>query len=289
MLSIHLGAHKTASTHLQNSLREVQDSLNGGGVFYADPSVLRETIPLAQALAQGSDCQAHQDCVRQFAAARDHYERLFISEENILGGTHRTNMFSRRGVLYPDAAPRVRQVIEMAGGESATLYLSVRDPAHFCVSAFALQMSLGNELELRPYLRGRDPAQIRWSGLVKRLARVEGVKRLVIWRYEDYRAVRERLLGLLLPDGLAGIVPDLEPKNVSVTQEGYEWFLARAMADTSADLRHLLRQARRRFTREDGHGPLRLLDDEVYRRSAEFYAQEIAAIKARRNVEFLEP
>jgi len=288
-LSIHLGAHKTASTHLQFSLRQIQDRLSEAGVFYADPAQLRDALPLALALAQGARSKAARECQRQFEAARATHEALLISEENILGGTHRTNMYSRWGTLYSHAPKRLRQVIAMAGTESATIYLAVRDPAGFHVSAFALQLSLGNEIELDPYLGGRDPARVRWSGLVKRLAAVESVGRIVVWRYEDYAAIRPRLLDRLVPSSLVAEVPEPAPRNVSVTQPGYEWYRERAMIDTQSDLRVLFRRARQKFPREAGHPPLRLLDDEVHARSAYIYAAEIAAIRKLPGVEFLDP
>ena len=288
-LSIHLGAHKTASTHLQFSLRQIRNRLSEAGLFYADPALLRDALPLGLALAQGTASNAARECRRQFEEARATHEGLLISEENILGGTHRTNMYSRWGTLYSTAPRRLRQVITMAGTEPATLYLSIRDPASFHVSAFALQLSAGNEIELEPYLGERDPARVRWSGLVKRLAAVEGVSRIVVWRYEDYAAIRPELLARLVPPALLAEVPAPAPRNVSVTQPGYDWYRERAMIDTQSDLRDLFQRARKKFPREAGHPPLSLLDDKVRARSAYIYGAEIAAIRRMPGVEFLDP
>ncbi|MGA0617701.1 hypothetical protein [Paracoccus sp. KR1-242] len=288
-LSIHLGAHKTASTHLQYSLRQVRDRLAQAGLFYADPGTLRDVLPLSQALARGEGCPAELSCRRQFQAAREGFADLLISEENILGGTHRSKIYSQRGTLYPRAPHRLRRVIDMAGGGPATLYLALRDPAGFHVSAFALQLSEGNEIELDAYMGGRDPARAPWSGLVKRLKQVEGVGRIVVWRYEDYAALRPELLARLLPEGMAGSVPEPEPRNVSITQPGYDWFVAQAMADNQADLRDLFRQARQKFPRRKGHPRLRLLDEAAHERSAGCYRAEIEALARMPGVELLLP
>lgn len=290
MLSIHLGAHKTASTHLQYSLRLVRDDLRARGVLFVDPALLRgEAVALGQVLAQGPDCAAARGCARDLTRMRAECAQMLISEENILGGTHRSNMVSQRGVLYPFAMRRLRQVIALCGGGPATVYLALRDPAGFNVSAFALQLSLGNEVELGPYLRGRDPALSLWGSLVKRLAALPEVARLVVWRYEDYGALRPALLARMLPADCVALVPDPPPSNESLTQPGYDWFLRRAMADSDIDLRELARRARRRFPRSAANPGLRLLEDAVQARSALAYAADIALLRTLPKVEFLAP
>lgn len=289
-LSIHLGAHKTASTHLQYSLRLVDDRLAAAGLCYADPALLRTApLDLSQILSAGVGCPEEPAFRAALQERRQGCAELLISEENILGGTHRSRMFSRRGLLYPFAVRRLRQVLALAGERQAELYLAIRDPAGFNVSAFSLQVLLGNEIELAPWLRGRDPARVDWLGLVRRLAAMPEVVRLVVWRYEDYAALRPELLRRLLPEGLAPAVPEPPPSNEGLTQAGYDWFLRRAMVDTEADLRQLAARARRRFRRADGHGPLRPLSAEDYARSAESYAAQVAALRGLRKVEFLQP
>ena len=288
-LTIHLGAHKTASTHLQYSLRLAQPALMRGGVFYADPTQLRHPgLPLTDALA--TDEARYLDVVTaRLAQARAVYPELLLSEENILGGTRSGRICGPNGFVYPMAVARVRRTIELAGGGPATLFLSVRDPAHFYVSAFALQMTYGAEVEFETYLADRDPTRIGWVGLVRRLASIAGVARVVVWRYEDYAALRPRLLARLLPPGTAGLVPDPPPANESVTQAGYEWFVKRALGDSDTDLRVLVRRARNRFPRAEGHAPMRPLDDAAYARSAQRYAVQVAQLCDLPKVEFLLP
>lgn len=289
-LSIHLGAHKTASTHLQYALRQIRETLLGAGLCYVDPGLLRAApLDLTQILSAGAGCPQEPGFRDALQALRQGCADMLLSEENILGGTHRSRLVSRQGVLYPFAVRRLRQVLALTQETRAVLYLAIRDPAPFHVSAFSLQVLLGNEIELAPYLRGRDPAQVDWLGLVRRLAAMREVTRLVVWRYEDYAALRPRLLRMMLPEGLAEAVSDPPPSNEGLTQAGYDWLLRRAMADTETDLRQLAARARARFRRADGHGPLRPLPAEDYARSAENYAAQVAALSGLRKVEFVQP
>lgn len=289
-LSIHLGAHKTASTHLQFSLRQIREPLRAGGLCYLDAAVLRDgPLDLSRLLAEGEASPAAPAFCEALRGQRTGCADLLISEENILGGTRRGKLFSRRGVLYPFAVRRLRQVIGLAGGGPATLYMSIRDPAAFTVSAFALQVAWGNEIDLAAYLCGRDPARVGWLGLVRRLAAMPEVARVVVWRYEDYAALRPTLLRRMLPAGLVPAVPTPPPSNQSLTQPAYDWLVARLLAGDETPARILADQARRRFPRAEGHGPLRLLTEEDQQRSALHYAGELALLQGLPGVELLAP
>ncbi|RDW14861.1 hypothetical protein [Paracoccus thiocyanatus] len=289
-LSIHPGAHKTASTHLQYSLRQVRDRLRAAGLAYLGPDLLRgQPLALSMILAQGLGGRDEAAARQAFRDMRGDCPDMLISEENILGLTHRTRLYSRRGEFYPRAATRLRHVIALADAGPAVLYLALRDPATFVVSAFGLQVAEGKEIDLEDYLCGRDPARSDWAGLVGRLAAVDNLSRIVLWRYEDYPALRPRLLERLLPQGLAAEVPDSPPANVGLTQPGYDWLLRRAAAFPEADIRLLVRRARQRFHPADGHAPLRPLDEATYARSARNYARDIEALRAMPRVEFLAP
>ena len=289
-LTIHLGAHKTASTHLQQSLRMALDDLRRGGVAYADPVVLRGLgLPLLDVLACGGEAgRDARRVARLLAGLRETMPELLLSDENILGGTHRNRMFGRNGMVYPFAAARLARTLELAGGGPATVCLSVRDPARFNVSAFALQVAHGNEREIGDWLMGRDPARLNWSGLARRLTAVPGVARLLVWRYEDYAALRPRLLERLLPPALAGWVPEPPPVNRSLTQPGYDWF-RRMLAESGADPAVIARRARQRFRPELGHAALDPLSGADHARSAAHYAADLARLRRLPLVEFIEP
>ncbi|WP_347267458.1 hypothetical protein [Paracoccus sp. (in: a-proteobacteria)] len=289
VLTLHLGAHKTASTHLQNSLRMVQGQLRAGGVFYADPAQLRgEGLPMTRQLRWRNPA-AVAGIAACVSAARHVFPEMLLSDENILGGTHRSRLFGRQGMVYPGAGLRLRRLLDLAGGGPALLCLAVRDPAPFNVSAFALQLLLGNETGIEAYLQGRDPARLSWTGLVRRLAAVPGVAGVLVWRYEDYAALRPRLLARLLPPPLVALVPDPPRSNESLTQPGLDWFLSALARDAGADRRLLARAARERFPRAGGHAALRPLPEAAYRRSARHYAEDMARLADLPGVELLRP
>ena len=291
-LILHLGAHKTATTHLQKSLQLAVETLAEAGIYYAGPDLLRTDLcPLVDGVgAKGP--QGHAKAQRASAVlhqAQADFPHLLVSDENLLGGTNRMGLFDRKGRIYPLAAPRLQRIIALTGAKDVTVALSVRDPAAFMVSAFSLQITRGHELDIRDYLCGRDVAALSWSELAERLLGVEGVSRLVLWRYEDYGALRPQILARLLTPELVPAIPEPPPANMGLTQMAYDWLIARAMEDSDADLRSLVREAWRKFPKTGDRAGLRLLEDDEYRRSAEAYAADLAALRAMTGVEFLAP
>lgn len=289
-LTVHLGSHKTATTHLQASWRAAMPFLQAKGIYYAGPADLRQQrCPLTLALSEPMTsrrvgrARAHFDLVREF------WPKILISDENILGGTRRDYLFGPKGQLYPDATERLGKLFDILGGQGATAVLALRDPAQFQLSAFSLQLLRGAELDFDAYLDGRPPWAVGWADLARRILALPQVLRLIVWRYEDYPALRRRIHRRLLPEGLAMRIPNPPPVNVGISQEGYEWMVGQLRRNRGADLRDLAGQARQNFSRAHGHGGLALLSQGQLERSARVYEQEIEKLRRFARVEFLAP
>lgn len=289
-LTIHVGAHKTATTHLQASWRAVIPQLRRRGLYYAGPIDLRQQrCPLTLALSDPPQSRKTGRARAYFDMVREVYPQILISDENILGGTRREYFFDGEGRVYPDAATRIGKLIAMLGHQPAVVALAVRDPARFQVSAFSLQLLQGTELDLVQYLDGRRPWAVDWTDLAQRILAVPGVLGLIVWRYEDYGKLRPAILERLLPAGVAGKVPDPRPVNVGLSQQGYEWLVKQAMKDSGADLRRLAGQARQKHLRADGYDRLNLLSAGDAECSARAYADDMARLRRLPRVEFLMP
>ncbi|MDO5529701.1 MAG: hypothetical protein Q4F71_09885 [Paracoccus sp. (in: a-proteobacteria)] len=288
---IHVGAHKTATTHLQSALREVRADLARAGMGYIGPGRLRGgNGSLEQCLRQPGRAGAASRAVGEsLRAARAQFGDLLLSEENILGGTRRSHIFGPEGMLYPRAVERLRYVITLLGRPRASVFLSVRDPASFVVSAFHQQVLSAREVLIEDYVRDVPVAALGWAELAGRIAAMPSVTRVIVWRYEDYRALRPEICARMLRPELAGLVPDPAPNNTGMSQAAYELYTKRALEDIEAPLKDLVKEAMRALPRGPDRPGLRLLDDETYARSAAHYAAEIERIAQIPGVELLRP
>ncbi len=290
--SIHLGAHKTATTHLQSSLYRVQDKLRAAGVWYGGPEVLRgDALPLVNSLYQDDpDADAARSCRETLLDLRARHAEILLSDENLLGGTAPAKLFRRDGTLYPLAEERLQRLgrITPALGP-ATVFLSIRDPGPFVSSCYALQLALGRKGGIDSYLDGTDPGQLSWAGLARRILDQPVVGRLVVWRYEDYGALRSQVLGRMLPGDCAASVPNPPPNNLALSQAGYEWLIAETDLRGGPSQSQAYQRAKKTCPRERGEPAMNALDPLTCQMSAAAYADDVAALAAIDRVEMLRP
>lgn len=190
---LHMGAHKTASTHLQQSIREAGPALAVAGVRFYGPETLRkigQTLP--ERFGFPFDPSRAKDGVDPIAE-RDRMlgggHRLVLSEENFAGNFQR-GWGKVPLPLYPQAAERVSKLAQMLG-QTVDLCLGIRQPAEFLSSLYSQILLSGKVVSPDEFLERNLPSDVDWSDYVAQLRTAPGVGRLTVWRYEDY--------GLLFP------------------------------------------------------------------------------------------
>ena len=117
---IHLGAHKTATTHLQETLAAVRDDLAGQGIDFIPSPLVRErnlarTLwqrrPIARLPIVGK-ARMRARSRAALAPLRIGPEVVAFSEENIVGVPEHMLMVP----LYPRAAANVGRLASLAAG-----------------------------------------------------------------------------------------------------------------------------------------------------------------------------
>lgn len=192
---VHLGAHKTATTHLQETLALVRGRLAERGVDFVPTlptlrdqglaRVLWERRPIARLPIVGP---VHmRDAIEATVEpVRLGPEVVVLSEENVLG----TPRHLLSTALYPQATQYVGRLASLGLRAELRFFLSVRSYDRLLPSAYAEALK---HAPPRPggfaAVRARLPlAPPDWFDLVARIrAAAPGVP-LRIWRQEDYRA-----------------------------------------------------------------------------------------------------
>jgi hypothetical protein len=189
---LHLGAHKTASTHLQRSLAAA--ALSDVAVF--GPPQLRGAstniparfgFPLDPKTADTSN-RPVRDVLLEMA---DEASRLVLSDENFAGKLQ-TGWGKIPTPLYFTAAKRIdalTHAIRSVGGPGVHLCLAIRDPAGYLTSCYSQILHGGRVVTQQKYIDKNPLGIVDWVDYAQRLRSVPGIVSLTIWRYEDYRAV----------------------------------------------------------------------------------------------------
>ncbi len=200
---LHLGAHKTASTHLQATLIKHRAMLAEAGVKFVRPDDIRTLIGSGQraAVSMGALPSFRLARARRRLAHLDQgQDRIVISDENSLGQC--AEMFQRE-LLYATSRRRLSVWGRLAAKRKTVVYLSVRNYAHFLSGSYV--QSIRNADYFMPSSESlvaisRMPR--RWGNVVEDIRNALPDARILVWAYEDYallqRSLLERMTGLEL-------------------------------------------------------------------------------------------
>ena len=197
---IHLGAHKTATSHLQETLAAVRDDLVGQGVDFIPNPLVRQRN-LARTLSQRRPVARLPIVGRAYMRAaiesvvaplRAGPEVVVLSEENIIGvPEHMLEVPS-----YPQAERNVGRLASLADRAEVTFFLSIRSYDTLIPSAYVETLKHappppgGFQAAVAELLSGSSG----WFDLVSRIrAAAPGIP-LRIWRQEDYRANAQAIM-----------------------------------------------------------------------------------------------
>ena len=290
-LCIHLGAHKTATTHLQAAFDHAAPHLAGQGIGWLGPRQLRQDPTDLRHLLDDPEQMPWRAlrAVEGLAQAGRDRSRLIISEELILGDTTPERLFATQR-LYPMGSRRLGSLVAMIDAGPATLFLAVREPSDFLVSTFGEELRMGRQVSPAGYLAGLDAARLCWSDLVERLLSVGGVEGMVCWRYEDLAAVRPQIMRRLVGAEASAMMPNPKPRRVGWSAKAYAAYRAGAPEDKDQhQRREAARLALEAYPRRSGEAGLSAAIAENDLPVAGDYAADCAQLAAMDRVTFLRP
>ena len=293
MLKINfcLGAHKTATTFLQEMLAANRDELNAHGVALAVPADLRkEWLPAFLSYTTQRSSSPDTRPPEGLAAIAPPDGTLILSEENIIGVP---NDLSHHRGLYPFARQRISALASVFPGASIRFFFSIRSYETFYRSAYS---EILRNRGFIPFDQFYDPARYRknsWTGVVAEMARVIPENQITLWCYEDFRQLSPTIISMLT-DGM-----DAAPMVARYGKKTARPSLSRKTIAILGDLSPVLsRDESRRFAKRLAEAyPVRTADDEYrpFSKKTETvmrkqYRADVLAIRERfPNVRFLEP
>ncbi len=197
---IHLGVHKTATTHLQQVLEALGPTLTSKGIGHVPTDILR---------ASTGDILRPPGFRRRLMGARpislgemlgnlnDGEDRVILSEENWIGEAWE----GCEAPPYKQMEHRLENLKDLPDGDRVHFFLSIRNPGEFATSVIAEALrhhpkKVAIERARASWLEESTP----WCNLVSRLKARFPYAPLTIWPYEIYRdnaqALTEMLTGI---------------------------------------------------------------------------------------------
>lgn len=223
-IALHLGAHKTATTHLQRSLSEQSDLLRCIGARFFGPPSFRKGASIEARFGLSGDTTS-DEARAAFAQMAGDAKRIVISEENFIGTMH--NRFAQMAFpLYPEAPERISALADRIAPDGLDLYLGLRNPADYISSCYCQALIGGHKVVLDEVKAHNKVSLIDWADLVTRIKSANGVRSITVWRYEDYRVLFDQIIDQLVgPE--SGIKPLSERVHPGLSQEAVARILMR--------------------------------------------------------------
>jgi hypothetical protein len=183
-IAIHLGAHRTGTTALQQYLNKQKAALESRGVLVICPPLTRsgmlDGLIANPARLTGKDISNGRSSVQSlhelFVATRSAGNRLLLSEENILG-TMENNL--QHGAMYPDLEKRLVRFGD-AFEEVDTFYISVRNLVDWWSSCLAFLIKQGTSPPDAGKIAEIASSNRTWREVIQSIMRVFPRKRMVI-------------------------------------------------------------------------------------------------------------
>lgn len=282
---VHIGAHKTASTHLQMAMRRAGERLKGRGVAYFGPGALRRHgLGVPEYLSAGSEDPDHAERIRTGLARRPDQpcDRLVLSDENLLGNAHNVELI-HTARLYPRGPARLARLAPLLPAGQVVLALAIRNPAAFLVSAYAQRLMSGRLQTYSDYTQGLDPARLSWADLIERVQAALPGAACHVWRYEDYPANAPEVLRILLGEAapVARPVPGIAHPGLSARAHAALMAEAPALAARGEEaIRERVGALRETWPKDARNPGLQPHDPATLARAAASYAADYARIGA---------
>ncbi len=289
-VALHLGAHKTASTHLQKTLARNEKLLRENGVRCFGPKYLRDPKHNFQdlfGLRPKGEPTGGRSGSEQITYLAKGARRVVLSEENALGPVF--NKLSP-GVLYPQADLRLESFVASVAPFPVTLFLAVREPSKWIASLYSQRIAGGDLKTFDEFVGDSLPEDLLWSNLIGRMRKVPGLGAIRLWRKEDYPEVSVPVFRRMLGWRLGPLVERVDGRvNEGLSSAALSQIIEWGEDGRSGDIRSWVKEARQQFQLTGPSQTFNPWSEEMQARSIKSYSADLEEIAAWDDVEMVKP
>lgn len=189
-IHLHLGAHKTASTYIQQKLRHNRQVLIRNNILFLGPKIIKPTLRLAIVSDTHIDHRVDTSIYRNIFSGKSPFpvERLILSDENILGFIR---YLYEEGEIYPRLRKRMQLIKSFFLNYSKVpikIFFCIRNYNTFIPSSYCEFIWHNPFIPFSEFIsKVNINTDISWLSIVGDLEAVFGAENITLWKYEDFR------------------------------------------------------------------------------------------------------
>ncbi|WP_162619623.1 hypothetical protein [Salinicola peritrichatus] len=191
IIALHLGVHKTATTHIQSKLWNSRRTLTENKINYIKLSELRKNVT-----SRLHNEDFGKKDILDFLLPYMNCNRLIISDENIIGGTNAP----RKQLLYPRAKYKIKKIVDALKGYEVEVYITLREFSEYLISRYSESLRHYKFCLFEEYLEDIEFQNISWLPLLEDVSSI-GCKKIYINDFE-FVLNEKKYFELLLGKGL---------------------------------------------------------------------------------------
>ena len=209
---LHIGAHRTATTTLQQFLLRNRTELREAGVAVWGPEQTRNglfagLIQGPQSVTPQEERRGARSCgvisIELARLRKSQCRQLIVSEENMIGSVRNNLHLSR---LYPEISQRLLRFHRSFDGTVRRIGISVRSYETYWASCLSYGLGQGHPLPSGDVLDRLVTQPYRWRDVIVEVARLFPGVEIVVWPFERFAGRPEAQLAMLT-DGVRIRVP----------------------------------------------------------------------------------
>lgn len=258
MIDIHLylGAHKTATTHLQGILLANRARLLSHNIALSAPqNVRKEWLPNFFNYCNNPKREQQGELAASLTSIAPLTGLWILTEENIVGVS---NDFAIKPGMYPTAADRIKCLTELFADANISLYFSLRSYESFYRSAYSEVVRNRGYI---PFERFYSEARFKnnsWVTMIQAIQEVLPQEKITLWKFEDFRELVPRLVSLMT--GIDEATPLIEAYKPETTRPSLSQKTIEILASLHPVLKRkesltLVERINRAYPLEAGHPP----------------------------------
>jgi len=178
---VHLGAHKTATTFIQNCIKINEQALLKNGVAYIHPTAMRTKLNNCFLPAK-FDVEKIKITLSNYFS--DDTQRLIISEENLMGIPKQI----KRGKVYTFKENSIKNIQKTFENHEIEFVLTVRSYADFLPSIYMEFLKMNKFCWFRNFIKNLDLDSFSWTSQVSEIdAMLKPGNTLTVFKFEEIK------------------------------------------------------------------------------------------------------